>query len=83
MSRKRRRTLPAPAAVAAATPEPVAVVVKTHPDEDEALVQAVQRAIAPTSEDALAIRRLRDRLIDKIFTPDRSLNSWTELKATN
>jgi hypothetical protein len=87
LSRKRRRTLPTPAAVAAPVPaiepEPVAAVIETEPGEDEALLQAVQRAISPSSEDAMAIRRLRDRLIDKLFTPDRSLNSWTELKATN
>ena len=35
------------------------------------------------SDEALAIRRLRNTLIQKLFTPDRTQNSWTDLKATN
>ena len=75
MSRKRRRSLPAPVDVAEPTAEPTGASIEIEPDADEALSHGVKRAIAPTSEDALAIRRLRNRLIEKLFTPDRSLDS--------
>lgn len=56
----------------------------TSEAETEALVlEAVSKAVKITSSDAIAIRRLRNNLIEKLFTPDRTFNSWTELKANN
>jgi hypothetical protein len=52
-------------------------------ETERVVAAAVERAVEITDDDALAIRRLRDSLIEKLFTPERTFNSWTELKATN
>jgi hypothetical protein len=42
-----------------------------------------EKEVRISRADKAAIRRLRGDLIEKLFTPDRSFNSWTDLKATN
>jgi hypothetical protein len=66
-------------------PVELAELIETAEDlETEKIVAAaVEKAVEITDDDALAIRRLRASLIDKLFTPDRTFNSWTQLKATN
>jgi len=50
---------------------------------EKIVAAAVEKAVEITDEDVVAIRRLRNSLIEKLFTPERTFNSWTELKATN
>jgi hypothetical protein len=57
------------------TPAPAAVT--------EVATSAVGHSVEIPSDEALAIRRLRNTLIQKLFTPDRTQNSWTDLRATN
>jgi hypothetical protein len=65
---------PLPAAVtAAAKNESLASPVDGVTDKEVRISRA----------DKVAIRRLRGDLIEKLFTPDRTFNSWTDLKATN
>ncbi|HEX5140605.1 MAG TPA: hypothetical protein VFX19_06660 [Dehalococcoidia bacterium] len=42
-----------------------------------------EKEVRISRADKMAIRRLRGDLIEKLFTPDRTFNSWTDLKATN
>jgi hypothetical protein len=81
MSRTRRSTPPAPAATVEPALQEVSAVEEI--DTEALVVEAVQKAVDIPNDEALAIRRLRNRLIDKLFTPDRTVNSWTDLKATN
>ena len=84
MKHKRRKSLnPPPGDLQA--PVDLAELIETAEDlETERIVAAaVERAVEITDDDALAIRRLRASLIEKLFTPERTFNSWTELKATN
>ena len=66
---------------------PVEAIDVTETAEDleteRIVAAAVEKAVEFTDDDALAIRRLRNSLIEKLFTPERTFNSWTELKATN
>jgi hypothetical protein len=66
-------------------PVELAELIETAEDleTEKIVVAAVEEAVEITDDDALAIRRLRASLIDKLFTPDRTFNSWTQLKATN
>ena len=66
-------------------PVELAELIETAEDlETERIVAAtVEKAVEIRDDDALAIRRLRASLIEKLFTPERTFNSWTELKATN
>ena len=84
MKHKRRESENPPPEVLSA-PVELAELIETPEDlETERIVAAaVERAVEITDDDALAIRRLRASLIEKLFTPERTFNSWTELKATN
>ena len=87
MKHKRRKspTLPPEDRDLAPVPVELTELIETAEDlETEKIVAAaVEKAVEITDADALAIRRLRESLIEKLFTPERTFNSWTELKATN
>ena len=93
MNRKRRSTPSRPAlldpvAEPSESQEPeTAIEPVAFPMAPGSVTECVAIAAEPSAElrsdEALAIRRLRNTLIQKLFTPDRSQNSWTELKATN
>ena len=93
MSRKRRSTSSMPAVLdLVAVPsvseeletaiEPI-VILAASESVTEGFAPAAERPGELPSNEALAIRRLRNTLIQKLFTPDRTQNSWTELRATN
>jgi hypothetical protein len=81
----KRRKSQNPPAVDIPAPVELAELIETSEDlETEKIVAAaVEKAVEIADDDALAIRRLRASLIEKLFTPERTFNSWTELKATN
>jgi hypothetical protein len=68
---------------AAPPPEPLAPQSTSETETEALVIEAVAKAVKITSSDAIAIQRLRNSLIEKLFTPDRSFQSWTELKANN
>jgi len=87
LSRKHRK-LPNPASrdlPVVESPVELTELIETSEDlETEKIVAAaVEKAVEITADDVLAIRRLRNSLIEKLFTPERTVNSWTELKASN
>ena len=87
MSHKRRKSqnpVPGDLPVVQDAVEPAELVETAEALETEKIVAAaVEKAVEITDEDVVAIRRLRNSLIEKLFTPERTFNSWTELKATN
>ena len=68
-------------------PEPVPELPVTGPqpctDAEALVIEAVARAVRTTSADAIVIRRLRNNLMQKLFAPDRTFTSWTDLTANN
>jgi hypothetical protein len=76
---------PAEDATGAENPVDLAELIQTAEDLETAQIvaAAVEKAVEITDDDVLAIRRLRNSLIERLFTPDRRHDSWTNLKATN
>jgi len=87
LSHKRRKSqnpVPGDLPVAQDAVETAELVEAAEALETEKIVAAaVEKAVEIADEDVVAIRRLRNSLIEKLFTPERTFNSWTELKATN